>query len=153
MANFNKVILAGNLTRDPEMDYMPSSQTAKVKFGLAVNRRWRGQDGEQKEETCFVDCIAYGKQAETINQYKTKGDPVLIEGRLKFWQWEDEKTGAKRSKLFVVVESCQFLSEQASGNQAPQGRPAAPPRQYQPAGGPPPSDDLPPSDPSDDIPF
>jgi single-strand DNA-binding protein len=136
MANFNKVILAGNLTRDPEMDYMPSSQTAKTKFGLAVNRKRKSQDGQVHESTCFVDCVAFGKQAETINQYMTKGQPILVEGRLHFSQWQDKQTGANRSKLEVVVEGFQFLGAPTES----QGRPAAPPSQYQPAGGPPPSD-------------
>ncbi len=135
-ANFNKVILAGNLTRDPEMDYMPSSQTAKTKFGLAVNRKRKSQDGQVHESTCFVDCVAFGKQAETINQYMTKGQPILVEGRLHFSQWQDKQTGANRSKLEVVVEGFQFLGAPTES----QGRPAAPPSQYQPAGGPPPSD-------------
>ncbi len=136
MANFNKVILAGNLTRDPEMDYMPSSQTAKTKFGLAVNRKRKSQDGQVHESTCFVDCVAFGKQAETINQYMAKGQPILVEGRLHFSQWQDKQTGANRSKLEVVVEGFQFLGAPTES----QGRPAAPPSQYQPAGGPPPSD-------------
>jgi single-strand DNA-binding protein len=106
-ANYNKVILAGNLTRDPQLSYLPN-QTPVVEIGLAVNRRWRSQDGQQREETCFVDCRAYGRQAETMNQYLSKGRPVLIEGRLQFSQWEDQ-SGQKRSKLRVVVEQFQFL--------------------------------------------
>jgi len=139
-ANFNKVILAGNLTRDPEMDYMPSSQKAKVKFGLAVNRKWRGQDGQSKESTCFVDCVAFDKQGETINQYMTKGQPILVDGRLHFSQWQDKQTGANRSKLEVVVEGFQFLGAPAESQGRPAAPPAAPPSKYQPAGGPPPSD-------------
>ena len=83
MANYNKVILVGNLTRDPQMTYLPS-QMPVVEFGLAVNRRWRGPDNQQREETCFVDCRAYGRQAETINQYMNKGKPILVEGRLQY---------------------------------------------------------------------
>lgn len=116
MASYNKVILVGNLTRDPQMSYLPS-QMAVVEFGIAVNRRWRGQDGQQREETCFVDCRAYGKQAETINQYLAKGKSVLLEGRLQFDTWEG-KDGTKRSKHRVVVERFQFLG-------APTGRRAA----------------------------
>ena len=87
MANYNKVILLGNLTRDPQLSYLPS-QTPVCEFGLAVNRRWRGQDGQQKEDTCFIDCRCYGKQAETFNQYMNKGKPVLVEGRLQLDTWE-----------------------------------------------------------------
>jgi single-strand DNA-binding protein len=77
MANFNKVLLMGNLTRDPQLSYTPN-QTAVVDFGLATNRRWTGQDGNQRQETCFVDCRAFGRQAENINKYLTKGRPVLL---------------------------------------------------------------------------
>jgi single-strand DNA-binding protein len=114
-ANFNKVILAGNLTRDPQLSYLPN-QTPVVEIGLAVNRRWRGQDGQQKEETCFVDCRAYGRQAEVMNQYLSKGRPVLVEGRLQFSQWEDQ-SGGKRSKLRVVIEGFQFLGSGQGGGQ------------------------------------
>ena len=107
MANFNKVILAGNLTRDPQLSYLPN-QTPVVELGLAVNRRWKGQDGQQREDTCFVDCRAYGRQAEVLNQYMSKGRPILVEGRLQFSSWEG-KDGQKRSKLRVVVENFQFL--------------------------------------------
>jgi len=107
MANFNKVILLGNLTRDPQLSYTPS-QTAVVDFGLATNRRWTGQDGQQRDETCFVDCRAFGKPAETINKYCKKGRPLLIEGRLTFDSWT-AKDGTKRSRLRVTVESFQFM--------------------------------------------
>jgi len=82
MANYNKVMLMGNLTRDPQLSYTPN-QTAVVDFALAVNRRWTGQDGSQREETCFVDCTAFGRPAENINKYLSKGRPVFVEGRLK----------------------------------------------------------------------
>ena len=117
MANYNKVILAGNLTRDPQLSYTPS-QTPVVDFGMAINRRWRGQDGQQREETCFVDCRGFGRQAETLNQYMSKGRPILIEGRLNFSQWEG-KDGQKRSKLRVIVEQFQFLGAGRGGAQAP----------------------------------
>jgi len=158
MANYNKVILLGNLTRDPQMSYLPS-QTPVCEFGLAVNRRWRGQNGEQREETCFIDCRCYGKQAETFNQYMSKGRPVLIEGRLQLDTWEG-KDGQRRSKHRVFVERFQFIgpagagpSQQAPADQAP--------RQYQ-AQGPQPGDaqqgqSLPPSaydqEGGDEIPF
>jgi single-strand DNA-binding protein len=119
MANYNKVILIGNLTRDPQLSYLPS-QTPVVEFGLAVNRRWRGQDGQQKDETCFIDCRAYGRQAENIAKFLSKGRQTLVEGRLQFDTWEG-KDGARRSKHRVIVERCQFLGGQgaAAGPQAP----------------------------------
>ncbi|MFZ0034720.1 MAG: single-stranded DNA-binding protein [Sedimentisphaerales bacterium] len=107
MANFNKVFLIGNLTRDPQLSYTPN-QTAVVDFGLAVNRRWKGQDGEAREETCFVDCRAFGRPAENINKYLTKGRPLFVEGRLTFNSWTAQD-GTKRSKHRVTVESFQFL--------------------------------------------
>jgi single-strand DNA-binding protein len=107
MANFNKVLLMGNLTRDPQLSYLPS-QTAVVEFGLAVNRRWKGQDGENREETCFVDCRAFGRLAENINKYLTKGRPLFVEGRLTFDSWTAQD-GSKRSKHRVTVENFQFL--------------------------------------------
>ena len=130
MANYNKVIMIGNLTRDPQLSYLPS-QTAVVELGLAVNRRWKGQDNQQREETCFVDCRAYGRQAETLNQYMNKGKPILIEGRLQYDTWEG-KDGTKRSKHRVIIERFQFLGAPgpAPASQAP--RPAAPPAQGAP---------------------
>ena len=107
MSSFNKVLLMGNLTRDPQLSYLPS-QTAVVDFGLAVNRRWTGRDGEKKDETCFVDCRAFGRQAENINKYLSKGRPVFIEGRLTFDSWTSQD-GTKRSKHRVTVENFQFL--------------------------------------------
>jgi len=107
MANFNKVLLMGNLTRDPQLSYTPN-QTAVVDFGLAVNRRWKGQDGEAKEDTCFVDCRAFGRTAENINKYLTKGRPLFVEGRLTFNSWTAQD-GTKRSKHRVTVENFQFL--------------------------------------------
>ena len=108
MANYNKVILIGNLTRDPELRFLPS-QTPVCEIGLAVNRKWKPKDGEQREETCFIDCTAFGKQAEVINQYMTKGRPIMIEGRLQLDSWE--KDGQRRSKHKVVVEQFQFLGD------------------------------------------
>ncbi|MEY4198954.1 MAG: hypothetical protein RLZZ265_694, partial [Verrucomicrobiota bacterium] len=108
MANFNKVILAGNMTRDPELRYTPKG-TAIAKFGLAVNRKWTGEDGQSREEVTFVDIDCFGKQAEVISQYLRKGRSILIEGRLKLDQWDDKQTGQKRSKLGVVLESFSFL--------------------------------------------
>ena len=107
MAGFNKVLLMGNLTRDPQLSYTPT-QTAVVDFGLAVNRRWTSKGGESKEETCFVDCRAFGRQAENINKYLTKGRGVFVEGRLTFDSWTSQD-GTKRSRHRVTVETFQFL--------------------------------------------
>ncbi len=112
MANYNKVILVGNLTRDPQLSYLPS-QTAVVEVGLAVNRRYTS-NGEKREETCFIDCRAYGRQAEIINQYMSKGQPMLVEGRLQFDTWEG-KDGQRRSKHRVVIENFQFLGSAGQG--------------------------------------
>jgi single-strand DNA-binding protein len=113
MANFNKVMLLGNLTRDPELRYLPS-QTAVVEFGLAINRKYKGQDGSIKDETCFVDCQIFGKPAEVLNKYCRKGNPLFVEGRLKFESWT-KQDGSKASKLRVTVETFQFLGSQNKG--------------------------------------
>ena len=113
MANYNRVILAGNLTRDPQLSYTPSN-TPICKFGMAINRRWRDQQGNMQEETCFVDCTAFGRTAETINQYMSKGRPILVEGRLQFSQWTSQE-GQKRSKLEVVAERFTFVDTRAAG--------------------------------------
>lgn len=154
MANFNKVILAGNLTRDPELRYTPKG-TAIARIGLAINRRFAGEDGQTREETTFVDVDAFGKQAETIGQYLRKGRPILIEGRLRLDQWDDKQTGQKRSKLGVVMESFQFLDSKtgegmpSSGGSAPAPRPTRP---APPASAPESNySDAPPQD--DDVPF
>ncbi len=119
MASFNKVILLGNLTRDPQLSYLPS-QTAVVDFGLATNRKWTSQDGQQREEVCFVDCRTFGKPAETINKYCKKGKPLMVEGRLTFDSWTG-KDGQKHSKHRVTVESFQFVSSGPGGQGGSQG--------------------------------
>ena len=157
MANYNKVLLMGNLTRDPELRYTPKG-TAIVEIGMAINRKWKSETGEAKEEVTFVDVSAFGRTAEVIAQYLKKGRPIMIEGRLKFDQWDDKQTGQKRSKLRVVCESFEFLD---SGKGGPDGgaavarpaRPAAAPGAPAPApaseaepveaDGPPESDDVP----------
>jgi single-strand DNA-binding protein len=121
MASFNKVILAGNLTRDPEMRYTPKG-TAVASFGLAVNRRWKSETGELKEEVSFIDIDAFGKQAETIAQYLRKGRPFLVEGRLKQDTWEDKNTHQKQSKLKVVLEGFSFIDAKG-GDSAPPANP------------------------------
>ena len=138
MANFNKVFLMGNLTRDPEIRYTQTG-TAVAKLGLAVNRSWKRQDGQQQDETCFVDITAFGRQAEVISEYCSKGRPLFVEGRLHFSQWEDQQTGQRRSKLDVTLEGFQFLGsrgDRAGGPPAqtppPQRRPQEQPPQEQP---------------------
>ena len=114
MADFNKVMLMGRLTRDPEMRYTPSGM-AVAKVGLAVGRRYFNKNTQETvEESTFVDCEAWGKQAETINQYMRKGRPIFIEGRLKFDTWESRE-GQKRSKLSVVIEQFQFIDSGGGG--------------------------------------
>jgi single-strand DNA-binding protein len=156
VASFNRVILAGNLTRDPQLKYLPNN-TPVCEFGLATNRKWKDRDGTMKEDVCFVDITAFGKPAEIINQYMTKGRGILIEGRLKFRQWTD-KEGKNRSKLDVVAENFQFLGERGAGGGGPErgvspgqrstARPASAPAMDEP----PPMDDGPPPEDAD-IPF
>ncbi|HEV2695853.1 MAG TPA: single-stranded DNA-binding protein [Verrucomicrobiae bacterium] len=153
MASFNKVILMGNLTRDPELRYTPKG-TAIAKIGLAVNRVWTNEAGEKKEEVTFVDVDVFGRTAENVGQYMRKGRPIMVEGRLKLDQWDDKQTGAKRSKLGVVAETVQFLGG-APGAGEGGGAPAAAPRAARPSApsapaaepvegdGPPESDDVP----------
>jgi len=152
MASFNKVILMGNLTRDPELRYTPKG-TAIARIGLAVNRVWTTETGEKKEEVTFVDCDAFGKTAETIAQYIKKGSPILIEGRLRLHTWDDKQTNQKRSKLGVVLENFQFLDSgggrgEAGGSAPAPARPAptsggAPTAEPVEGDGPPESDDVP----------
>lgn len=109
MASFNRVILAGNLTRDPQLKYLPSN-TAVCEFGMAMNHKWRDKDGNQREDVCFVDVAFFGRAGEVINQYMGKGRPILVEGRLKLDQWTSQD-GQKRSKLSVVGENFTFLGQ------------------------------------------
>jgi single-strand DNA-binding protein len=118
MANYNKVLLMGNLTRDPQLKYLPS-QMAVAEFGLAINRRFKAQSGEDREEVTFVDCSAFGRTGEVINQYFQKGKPIFIEGRLKYDQWEDKQGGGKRSKMSVVVERFEFVGGKDGGGGGP----------------------------------
>ena len=134
MASLNKVMLIGNLTRDPQLSFLPS-QTPVVEFGLATSRKFKKQDGSQGEETCFVDCQMFGKRAEVINQYLKKGDPIFVEGRLKFDSWQAQD-GSKRSKLRVFVENFEFLGKGGGGRQ----------NSVQASDGPPPPTD-------DDVPY
>lgn len=117
MASFNKVILVGNLTRDPQTRFTPGG-TAVAEIGLAVNRSWFDKNAnEKKEETTFVDVTLWGRQAEVASEYLTKGRPVLIEGRLQLDQWDDKESGQKRSKLKVIGESMTMLGSGNGGGQ------------------------------------
>jgi single-strand DNA-binding protein len=121
--NFNKVILLGNLTRDVELRHTPQTNSAVANFGIAVNRRWKTPEGEQREEVTFVDCEAWGRTAEIMSQYLNKGRPVFIEGRLKLDTWQDKESGQNRSKLKVVVDAAAGAKPQAEewGGKGPMG--------------------------------
>lgn len=151
MASFNRVILAGNLTRDPELRYTPKG-TAVSRITLAVNRNYQTETGERKEEVTFIDVDVWGRQAETIAQYMRKGRPLLVEGRLKLDTWEDKNTHQKQSKLKVVLESFAFIDSRGGGQEGAGTAPEAPrPRPAQAAApapaadaandGPPPEED------------
>ncbi len=147
MASMNKVFLIGNLTRDPEVRYLPSG-AAVADLRLAVNRKYKTQQGEDKEETCFVAVSAWGRQAETCGQYLSKGSPILVEGRLRYEEWE--KDGQKNNRLTVTAERVQFMGSPRRGavsGDAPdtgEHRPAS-----EPAGG----GSAPDSGDDDDLPF
>jgi single-strand DNA-binding protein len=114
MASFNKVILLGNLTRDPEVRYTPKG-TAVTELGMAVNRVYTAENGEKREETTFVDVTLWGRTAEIAGEYLKKGRPVFIEGRLQLDTWDDKQSGQKRSKLKVVGEGLQLIGSRPSG--------------------------------------
>lgn len=157
MANFNKVFLMGNLTRDPELRYTPKGM-AIAKIGLAINRRWRSETGEDREEVTYVDVDAFGRQAETLAQYMKKGRPLFVEGRLRLDQWEDKTTHQKKSRLGVVLEGFQFIDGGNRGENAgtpvqrPAAAPAAPATPAATTPPPPPDTDAPPIE-EDDVPF
>jgi single-strand DNA-binding protein len=134
MANYNKVLLMGNLTRDPELK-RTSSDMAVAQVSIAVNRQYKDRNGEQVKETTFVDCEAWGRTAEVMAQYLSKGKPVFVEGRLKLDQWQD-KDGNNRSKLKVVIEKFEFID--SKGNQS-----STPPAQQEVTTAPPADDDIP----------
>jgi single-strand DNA-binding protein len=146
MASYNRIVLVGNLTRDPQLSYTPSN-TAVCKFGIATNRTWKDRDGNSREEVCFVDCTVFGRAGETFNQYMSKGRSVLVEGRLQFQQWTTPE-GDKRSKHEVVVENFTFLGGGRGG--AGSGEEAGAPAR---AGGARPGYEEPPTPGDDDIPF
>lgn len=161
MANLNRVLLIGNLTRDPELRVTPKGSSI-CQFGLAVNRTFKDGAGQQREETTFIDIEAWGRQGEVISKYCSKGRPLFVEGRLRFDSWDDKNTGQKRSRLSVVLENFQFIGgrgdEQGGGGSsagasAPAGgaspeRNTPPPRQPKPAPAPAAEDNL-----DEDVPF
>jgi single-strand DNA-binding protein len=116
--NYNEVKIAGRLTRDPELRYTPKG-SAVAKISIAINRKWKGEDGQMKEDVTFVDVDAFGRTAENIGQYFKKGSQIWIDGRLKLDTWDDKQTGKKRSRLGVIADRFQFVdgekSDQATG--------------------------------------
>jgi len=121
MASYNRVILMGNLTRDPELRYLPNN-TPVCDFGLAVNDRFQNKQTQQWEDRAnFVDCSAFGRTAENISKFFAKGRPIFLEGKLRFEQWEDRQSGQKRSKLKVVIDNWQFVDSKGGGGQGGQG--------------------------------
>lgn len=155
MAYLNKVFIIGNLTRDPELRVTPKG-TSIAAFGIAINRQTKDDAGNTRDETTFVDVEAWGKQADLVGKYLAKGAPCMIEGRLKLDEWQDKTTGAKRSRLKVVLENVQFLgrksdgtpAELRDGEQAPQQRQDARPAQATTAPAPAANPHL-----EDDVPF
>ena len=153
MANLNRVLLIGNLTRDPDLRYTPKG-TAVTEIALAINRIYSGDDGERKEETTFVDITLWARLAEIAGQYLKKGRPVFIEGRLQLDTWDDKQTGQKRSRMRVVAENMQLLGSRQEGDPPPSAQPA--PRRSSATAAPPARSE--PRDPDldaepDDIPF
>ncbi len=122
MANVNQCTFIGRLTRDPELKYL-ANQTAVVNSGFATNNKWRGANGEEREDVMFLDFQIFGKAAEAINQYSRKGDQLFLQGRLKLDQWEDRQGGGKRSKHVLIVEKFQFLGSAGGGNGGGNARP------------------------------
>ena len=168
MASFNKVMIIGNLTRDPELKYTPKG-TAIADIGLAVNRNYTTDSGEKREEVTFIDVTLWGRVAEIVGEYCKKGRPLFVEGRLQLDTWDDKATGQKRSKLKVVGENIQLLGgreggpggggggEQGESHGEPRGQ-SRPQQQSRPASRPASPPPRPPADPDldapeDDIPF
>lgn len=160
MASLNRVLLMGNLTRDPEVRFTPAGRPVSD-LGLAISRRYRGADDQVKEDVCFVDVVVWGRQAETCGKYLKKGSPIFVEGRLQLDQWEQD--GQKRSKMRVVATHVQFVGRAPAGGSegdAP-GAPAAPAGTARGRGAPPPveameergDDAEPPLEDSDNLPF
>ena len=135
MASYNKVLIMGNLTRDPELKQTPNNQSV-AQIGIAMNRKFKDREGNMREETTFVDCEAWGRTAEVMAQYLSKGKPVFVDGRLKLDQWQD-KDGNNRSKLRVVIENFQFIDSKGGQSSTPPAAAAAA------APSAPPADDIP----------
>jgi single-strand DNA-binding protein len=154
VASFNKIILVGNLTRDPQLSYN-ASNVAVCKFGIATNHKRKDREGNVKEEVCFVDCTVFGRAGETFNQYMAKGRTVLVEGRLELQQWTSQE-GEKKSKHAVIVENFTFLGSPGGGGGqgggAPAARRSAPEPSAVPSGAPVEDYDFP-APAADDIPF
>lgn len=149
MASYNRIVLVGNLTRDPELSYTPSN-TAVCKFGIATNRKWKDREGNEREDVCFVDCTVFGRSAETFNQYMNKGRQVLVEGRLELNQWTTPE-GEKRSKHGVFVENFTFLGGGEGGSRGSGGARRSGGGDASSGSGPGYDEPPPPTD--DDIPF
>jgi single-strand DNA-binding protein len=137
MVSFNKVVLLGNLTRDPEVRYTPSG-TAVASFSIAVNRRYK-QGDETKDEVSYIDIVVFGKQAEACGQYLNKGDGILVDGRLQQRRWDDKETGQKRSKVEVVAQSVNFMPKRSGQPAAASSRGESEPMPEPPVG----EDDIP----------
>ena len=136
MANLNKVMLIGNLTRDPELRHTPKG-TAVSEISLAIKRIWNNEQGQKQEDVTYVDVTLWGRQAEVAQQYLTKGSPAYIEGRLQLDSWDDKETGKKRSKLKIVGEVLQLLGSKGGGggsSERPQQQSSAPQRSGSPQG-------------------
>jgi single-strand DNA-binding protein len=144
MASYNRVLLMGNLTRNPEIRYTPSG-TAVADLGLAVNENFKNKAGETVEQTCFVDVVVWGRQAETASEYLHKGSPVFVEGRLQLDQWESQQ-GEKRSKLRVRADRVQFLGSPGKSAEYADAPAAAPQASSAPVVAPEAADD-------EDVPF
>ena len=157
MANLNKVMLIGNLTRDPEMRVTPKG-TALCSFALEINRRFKDETGFEKEEVTFVECEMWGKRGEVIGKYVVKGNPLYVEGRLRLDQWEDKNTKEKRSRMKVVLEAFEFLGDGRAGGAGGAGggggdpagsfERSSPPPRANPAGPAPAKENL-----DEDVPF
>jgi single-strand DNA-binding protein len=123
--NYNMVLLGGNITRDIELRTLPSGGSV-AGFGIAVNRKWKDQaSGEMREDVTFVDCEAFGKTAENIAKFFSRGKPIFLQGRLKFDQWQDKTDGSKRSKLKVIVDGFEFVGGKGDADDKPDTTPAA----------------------------
>jgi single-strand DNA-binding protein len=157
MPSFNQAILMGHATRDPQVKSLPSGSTV-CEFGIAVNHKWRNANGEDREEVCFMDCAAFGKVGGVIAGHITKGRALMVIGRLKQDTWEDKQSGAKRSKISLIVENFRFVGDRGPEQEQPTQKPNGGfqnPRDRARANAPreAPFRDADPGIPSEDIPF